>query len=110
MRQRTGTLTMQLDQHVLHFAPPQGQRRVTDAHDEGITAGACFGQHLDVLAVDESELEQSPLERREWSGRARADTDHAAPRARWEGRQADVARIESQTAWCRNRVHICQYG
>jgi hypothetical protein len=54
---------MQLDQHVLRFAPSQRQRRVTDAHHEGITPGTRLGQDLDLFAVDESELEQSPLER-----------------------------------------------
>jgi len=55
---------MQLDEHVLDFAPAQGECRVTDTHHERIMPGTCFGQDLDLLAMDEAELEQSPFERR----------------------------------------------
>jgi hypothetical protein len=85
---------MQLYQHVLRFAPAHGERRVTDPHHERITPRARFGQDLDLLAMDESELEQSPLECREGSVGARADTDHASAGARRQSREAHVTRIE----------------
>jgi hypothetical protein len=54
---------------------------VTYAYDEGVTPRARLGEDLDLLAVNESELEQSPLESRQRSG-AGADAHDAPPRAR----------------------------
>jgi hypothetical protein len=90
---------MQLYQHVLRFAAAHGERRVTDSHYEGITPRAGFSQDLDLLAVDESELEQSPLECRERGVGARADTDHASACARRQRRQTHVARVQGYFVW-----------
>jgi hypothetical protein len=53
---------LQLYPHALGFAPPQGKRRVADTHDEGVTSGARLGEDLDLLAMHETELEESTLE------------------------------------------------
>ena len=53
---------MQLDPHALGFAPPQGERRVADTHDEGVTSGARLSEDLDLFAVHETELEEPTLE------------------------------------------------
>jgi len=54
---------MQIDPHALDFASPQGERRVADTHDEGVTSGARLGEDLDPLAVHKTELEEPTLER-----------------------------------------------
>jgi hypothetical protein len=56
---------VQFDVDALGLAPAQGERRMTDAHDERITAGTCLGEYLDVLSAHEAELEEPPLERGE---------------------------------------------
>jgi hypothetical protein len=63
-----------LNPDVLDLAAAQGERRMADAYHEGITAGACLGEDLDLLSAHETELEEPPLERGE-GGRGRADTD-----------------------------------
>ena len=50
---------MQLYQHALGFASPQGEGGVADTYDEGVTSGTRLGHDLDLLAVHETELEES---------------------------------------------------
>jgi len=82
---------------------------VTDAHDKGIAAGTRLGEDLDLLAVHEAELEETPLERRQ--GRCTgADAHHAPPGARRQGREAHKARRAAQTFRDSDGVHTGQYG
>jgi hypothetical protein len=55
---------VQLDQDGLGLAPAQCERRMADAHHEGIAAGACLGEDLDVFPAHEAEFEKPPLERK----------------------------------------------
>ena len=53
---------MQFDPDALRLAAPESERGVADAHDKGIPPGTRLGKDLDPFAVDEAELEQTPLE------------------------------------------------
>jgi hypothetical protein len=88
--------------------PTQRERGLTDTYHERITTGSRFREDLHLLAVDEAKLEQSPLERREWSG-ARADADHAAAGARRQRREAHEARFQAKTSGGSDSIHAAQY-
>jgi hypothetical protein len=78
---------------------------VAYSYDEGVTTGARLGEDLDLLAVHESKLEESTLERRQ-GRRAGANAHHASPRARWEGGEAHKAWRAAQAFRGGDSVHI----
>jgi hypothetical protein len=100
---------MQFDPHALRLTPPQSDRGVPYAHDKGIPAGARLGEDLDLLAVHETELEETPLERRQ--GRGTGPDAHYAPTgARRQGSEARKARRAAQTFGDSNGIHDVKYG
>jgi hypothetical protein len=104
----SGSGVIQLYPNALRLAAPQCDRGVTDAHDKGVASRARLGEDLDLLAVNETELEETPLERRE--GRCtRADAHHATPGTRREGREAHEARRAAQTFRDGDSVHAAKY-
>jgi hypothetical protein len=94
--------------HALRLAAAQGERRVSDAHDERVTSRARLGEDLDLLTVHEAELEESALERRQ-GGCARADARDAPSRAGRQGRKAHEARLAAQTCRGGHSVHATKY-
>ena len=95
---------VQLYPNVLRFMPSQRECGVTHTYHEGISSGTRLGEDLDLLAVNETELEESPLECRQ--GRcARADADNATPHPRGQGREARMARLTAQADWGSYSVH-----
>ena len=100
---------MQLNPHALRLATPHSERGVSDPHDERIAAGTRLGEDLNVLAVHEAQLKETPLECRE--GRCTgADAHDGAPGARRQGREAHKARRAAQTFRDSDGVHTGQYG
>lgn len=95
---------MQLDPNAFGLAPAQGERRMADAHDEGIASGACLGEDLDVLPAYEAELEEPPLERGE-GGRGRADADDPPGGPGRERGETHEAGIESESGGSGYCVH-----
>jgi hypothetical protein len=100
---------VQFDVDALDLAPSQGERRVADAHDEGITAGACLGEYLDVFPAHEAELEEPPLERGE-GALSRADAHDPPGGPGREHGETDEARIKSESGGTGYGVHGCNYG
>jgi hypothetical protein len=100
---------VQFDVDALDLAPAQGQRRVADAYDEGITAGARLGEYLDLFPAHEAELEEPSLERGEGT-RSRADA-HDPPGCSGRKRsEAHKPRIKSESGGMGYGVHGCDYG
>jgi hypothetical protein len=99
---------LQLDPYAPRLAAAQCERRVADAHDEGVTSRARLGEDLDLLAVHEPELEESALERRRGSC-PRADARYAPTGARRQGRKAHETRFAAQTLGCSHSIHAAQY-
>ena len=75
------------------------------SYDEGVTPRARLGEDLDLLAVHESKLEESTLERRQ-GRRAGADAHHGSPRARRQRREAHKAWRAAQTFRDGDSIHI----
>jgi hypothetical protein len=82
---------------------------MADAHYKRIAPRARLGKDLDLLSVHEAELEQSPLERREFRA-ARAHTHHASAGAGRKSRKAHEARFNSKAGRGGDRIHECKYG
>src|SRR5215469_3255269 len=95
---------MQLDPHALSFAPPQGERRVADTHHEGVTSGPRLGEDLDLLAVHETQLEETTLEGG-YGARTRAYADDRGPHAGREGGKTHVARRTAHTGGGGDSIH-----
>lgn len=115
-----GRGSVQFDVDALGLAPAQGERRMADAHHEGITPRARLGEDFDLLPAHEAELEKPALERGE-GGRGRADA-HDPPgspgREHGETHEAGIQGKPGGSGYCvhdaimdENRSHLqSRYG
>jgi hypothetical protein len=90
------------------LAATQGERGMADPYDERIAAGPCLGDDLHLLAVNESELEEPPLERTQSA--ARPNAHHPRASSRGKRREAHESRVEYMTRRGDGSVHKRKYG
>jgi hypothetical protein len=65
-----------IDPNCFGFASPEGQRRIPDADNKGITPRPRFRNDLDVLTATKAEFEQTANEGGEASGSGAHADDH----------------------------------
>ena len=97
------------DLHVnrVSLPAPQGEGGVADPDDERIAPGSGLGEHLEFLARNKAELEQTSLQHCQRAGSTHAQ--HPSPDSGRECAEAEWLHVNSVRKGARQSVHAIEY-